>query len=381
MLVYGSVTLEKILWRKNMKITDIKVKVLKPLQYKFVWDERRPPQEIQNNVVTVKTDEGIEGHIITMWVPSGSALLVALPRLKDVLVGRDPWDIEAIWHELPESAFQQHDWATSAIDICLWDILAKKAGVPLYKLLGAYRNRVRAYASTVMYATDKEFIDLVLKCREEGFTACKLHGYAVPDKDIRLCRAVREAVGPNMDLMLDPVCAYDHKGAFEVGRVLEELKFYWYEAPIPDTDIEGLVDLTRALDIQIAATEFVFSNALCAFPQYLTRHAGDCLRMIGDLTGGITAMRKAAHLCEAFNVKLELHSYGTTLVQAAHLNVMLAMKNCDFFEFPVPQGILDIGMKDVIRVAEDGYVYAPTKPGLGYDIDWDAVKKLTIEEA
>ena len=102
--------------------------------------------------------------------------------------------------------------------------------------------------------------------------------------------------------------------------------------------------------------------------------------MVGDAAGGITAMRKTAHLCEAFNRNFEPHSYGTTLVQAAHLHVMLSMKNCDFMEIPVPQGILDVGMKDVIRVEKDGYVSAPTKPGLGYDIDWDTIKKLTVEE-
>ncbi len=231
-----------------------------------------------------------------------------------------------------------------------------------------------------MYATEQEFIDDVLKCRDEGFIAYKLHAYGVPHKDIRICRAVREAVGDTMDLMLDPVNAYDRKGAFEVGRVLEELKFYWFEASIPDGDIEGLVDLTNSLDIQISGCESIFDDPLDRYPEYLTRHACDSIRTVGNLAGGITVMKKAAALCEAFHTNYEPHSYGGTLVQAAHLHVMLGMRNCDFVELPVPQGILDIAMKDVIKVAKDGYVYAPTKPGLGYDIDWEVIDRLTIKE-
>jgi L-alanine-DL-glutamate epimerase-like enolase superfamily enzyme len=85
-------------------------------------------------------------------------------------------------------------------------------------------------------------------------------------------------------------------------------------------------------------------------------------------------------MCEGFNVNCEPHSYGSTLSQAAHLHVMLAIRNCDFFELPVPVGIFDVGMKDTIRIADDGCVHAPTKTGLGYDIDWDAVDNLTVKE-
>jgi len=360
-----------------MKITGVKVKTLRPLEFKFQWKEQWPPREIQNNVVTVETDEGISGHLIT-WLAPADTLKAAMTALKEIIVGRDPWDIEAIWYETQRLG-RGMNVVGSTVDICLWDIVAKRAGVPVYKLLGAYRDKIPAYASTVMYATDQEFVDLALACRKEGFTAYKLHAYGVPDKDIRVCRAVRQAVGDTMELMLDPVNAYDRRGAFRVGRALEELDFYWYEAPILDTDLYGLVDLTRSLDIQVAATESVFQG-LEFLPRYLTHHACDSLRMVGDAAGGITAMRKAAHLCEAFQAKFEPHSYGTTLVQAAHLHVMLAMKNCDFVEIPVPQGILDVGMKDVMRVAPDGCVYAPTKPGLGYDIDWEAVKALTVQE-
>ncbi len=121
-------------------------------------------------------------------------------------------------------------------------------------------------------------------------------------------------------------------------------------------------------------------GGLHAYPPYLTNHLGDILRGIGDLVGGITAMRKAAALCEAFGVKYEPHSYGSTMICAAHFHVMLAMHNCDFVELPVPYEPFEQGMLDVMRVGPDGLVHAPTKPGLGYEVDVDAIDELTVRQ-
>ena len=372
-----------------MKISDIKVRILKPMDWEHLLHERLgfPGYKVEPTVITVETDEGISGHFLSQY--GVAPLAVNVPFMRENLRGRDPYYIEALWGVVRALAEQYVSWPnrlSSAIDYCLWDILAKKAGVPLYQYLGAYRDKIRAYASVVKHQkdgkafwdSDQVYIDQAVKLKKEGFTAFKFHGYDVPDMDIRVCRAVREAVGDDMDLMLDPVCAYNRRDALRVGKVLEELNFYWYEDPIPGTDIEGLADLSQALDIPIATGETM--PALQFYSQYLVRHAGDIIRIVGCRAGGITAMMKLARMCEGFNVNCEPHSYGSTLSQAAHLHVMLAIRNCDFFELPVPVGIFDVGMKDTIRIAEDGYVYAPSKPGLGYDIDWDAVDNLTVKE-
>jgi L-alanine-DL-glutamate epimerase-like enolase superfamily enzyme len=228
-----------------------------------------------------------------------------------------------------------------------------------------------------MYGKIEEYVDVAMECKEQGFNALKLHAFGVPSKDIDVCRAVRDAVGDEMDLMLDPINAYDRRGAFIVGEVLEELNFYWFEAPIPDTDMQGLADLTRSLRIPITAAESVHGG-LRSYPPYLVGHVIDSIRSVGDRIGGISALRKTAALCEAFNVMYEPHSYGTTSIVAAHLAVMLAIHNCEFVELPVPQGIFDHGMKDVIRVNSEGFVEAPTKPGLGYEVDLDKIDDLTV---
>ncbi|GGM62036.1 mandelate racemase/muconate lactonizing enzyme family protein [Dactylosporangium sucinum] len=358
-----------------MKITEVSAQVLKPTEFEFQWKDQLPPRRVGMILLRIRDDEGHEGQCIT-WLAGPGQFEDALPRVRDTLVGRDPHDIEKFSYELTDNLTAPNA-VSSGVDIALWDLVGKIHEQPIYKLLGAARDRVRAYASTVRYDTVQEYVDLALQCRDEGFTAYKLHAFGVPDKDIEVCRAVREGVGDTMDLMLDPVNAYDRQGAFKVGKVLEELDFYWYEAPIEDADIQGLTDLTRHFSIPITAVESV-GGGLKFVPPYLVNHAVDSVRSVGDWTGGITAMKKTAALCEAFGVKFEPHSYGSTLIQAAHFHVMLAIHNCDLVELPVPTGVLDQGMKDTLRVNAEGYVDAPTKPGLGYEIDEDEIDNLTV---
>lgn len=360
-----------------MKIVDVRAHLLKNANEPHRWWESQTPVSPPNVYVRITTDEGIAGECIT-WSMRPSEFEGALASLRATLSGRDPHDVEAISYQLTDG-LNHPSSAASIVDICLWDILGKHHEVPVYKLLGAARDRILAYASTYFYETDQEYVDLALQCRELGFKAFKLHAYGEPDKDIRVCRAVHDAVGDTMDLMLDPVNRYDRVGATKVARALQELDFHWLEAPISDWDIEGLADLTRSFTLQITAAESV-AQGLRAYPRYLVGGVIDSVRGIGDRMGGISALRKSAALCEAFGTNFEPHSYGTTLVQAAHLNVMLAIHNCRYFELPVPPGFLSVGMRDRIDVASDGYVCGPTKPGLGYAVDADVIDGLIERE-
>src|SRR5258708_29733460 len=132
-----------------------------------------------------------------------------------------------------------------------------------------------------MYDTVPEYVQCAQEAYDQGFRALKLHAFGVPDKDIEVCRAVHKEFGDKMDLMLDPVNAYDRQGAFKVGRVLEELDFKWYEAPIADSDLNGLADLTRTFRIPIIAEESVVEG-LRWYPKYWTNHAIYGIRSVGD---------------------------------------------------------------------------------------------------
>jgi L-alanine-DL-glutamate epimerase-like enolase superfamily enzyme len=360
-----------------MKITDIKVHVLEPFEEKFLFKYEWDPMTVERVFLRIETDEGHEGQCLT-WLLAPGDILGKLPNYARKLIGRDPHDVEAISYELTDH-LRFPDAASSTVDIALWDALGKYHDEPIYRLLGAARDKIRAYASTVCYHNDQDWIDLALECRDQGFNAYKVHPYGIPDKDIPLARKLREAVGDTMDLMFDPVNAYDRRGAFKVAKVLEELNYYWFEAPIADTDLQGLTDLTRSFQIPITATESVDQGFL-AYAPYLKDHVVDGIRSVGDWIGGISAMRKSAALCEGFAVKYEPHSYGPTLIQAAHMHVMLSTHNADFIELPVPLGIMDEGMIDVIKPTADGFVEAPTKPGLGYEVDMDEIERLTVQE-
>ncbi|MEH7115196.1 mandelate racemase/muconate lactonizing enzyme family protein [Neobacillus niacini] len=358
-----------------MKIIDIIAHVIEPTGPIHFWDAA-PPQLWEHVFIRVLTDEGHEGHCIT-WLMGSAEFENKLLEYKAKLIGKDPHFVEAITQDLIKANLEIPNPSISALDICLWDLIGKKHKVPIYKLLGAARNKMCAYASTHTYPTDQEYVDIALECKERGFKAFKLHAYGDADKDIKVCRMVREAVGPELELMLDPVAGYEKQDALKVGRALDELNFTWFEAPILDSDIEGLVHLKSKLDTPIAAGEWNFQG-LRASTKYLRANAVDAIRTVGDWTGGISGMRKIAALSEAYNVKFEPHSFGPTLIQAAHFHVMLSMLHCDYVELPVPLETFEKGMKDVLELDENGYVHAPTKPGLGYEVDMDEIERLTI---
>ncbi len=360
----------------RIKIAEIKVHFFHPTPAIYQWKEEWAPRSLNHILLRVITDDGLEGHCLS-YLLSPMELRGALPGLRNTLIGRDPHEVEAISYELTDR-MERPTPVASAIDICLWDLIGKAHNEPIYRLLGVARTRIRAYASTFMCPTDEDYVKLALQCRDQGFTAFKIHPYGVARRDIETCRAVRKAVGDSMELMLDPVNSYTRREAATVAAALEELDFYWFEAPIPDSDIDGLRDLTRSFRIPIAGAEYV-NLGIKAYPQYLNNPACDIMRGIGDWIGGISALRKAAAMCEGHGVNFEPHSYGTVHIQAAHLHVMLSIHNCEFVELPVPLHCLDIGMQDTITIDKDGYVNAPTKPGLGYNVDWAQIEKHTAE--
>lgn len=329
----------------------------------------------------VLTDEGIEGD----YIASAGVLQEFARKFADgkkYLTGADPFDIEKI----EKSLALRLRWSNEVlcvVDVCLWDIIGKCLKLPIYKLCGGYRDKILAYASEVeplVGKRQKDRVKLALECVEKGYKAYKIHPpFQGWKKDIALCRAIREAVGDDIVLMFDPYSHdhYDRESAIKVGRAIEKLDYYWYEDMLPTTDIHGLADLCRSLDIKVLMGEYV--STISGYGEIIRNQATDSLRCIDGMVGGITSMIKVAHLAEAFNMKCEPHSYGNVLEQAAHLHVMLAIRNCDFFELPVPEGTYDQCMKDVIRIDREGFVHAPSKPGLGYEIDWEKIDEITAE--
>jgi L-alanine-DL-glutamate epimerase-like enolase superfamily enzyme len=339
----------------------------------------------QGRLASVVTESGIEGNFTLgtrYWHPDWNNE-GWLEYAKRLLVGKSVLDRPKFTSQwvAPKRRRGQSSYA-SVIDNCLWDILGKAVGLPVYKILGAYKERVLAYASSQHLRTVDQFVESALKCKAEGFKAYKIHPPEVgPDRgsdyklDMEVSKAVRKAVGDEFLLLMDPVGVYNRQEAMEVGRLMDQLHFVAYEDPIPTTDIEGYVELCRALDVPIHAGEFIFS--IYDYAEYIRRGAVDVVRFIVDNVGGITGGMKIAALAECFGMECAPHNWGDTLDHAVHFHCELAMPNNAFFEMTVPQGVLERSyMKDRIRIAQDGYVYAPTKPGLGYEIDRNVLDNL-----
>ena len=360
-----------------MKITDIKLHVLAQETEALVtsldglFEDSGPAGKIQYSLVRILTDAEIEGHYI-VWseVATGRphALAEVLRHFKPHLIGQDPLDRERIWQTLGAFWYGQKGPAFAAVDIALWDIAGKAASMPIYKLLGGYRDKVRAYASGNVQHRQDEVVRIGVEMKERGFTALKLH--PIP---IGLCGQLREEVGDEVDLIYDAVFAHTRHEAIKVGRELERLNYFWYEAPLPPDDVDGYAFLAQRLDIPLTV-ELLHKQQ---YAEFVRRQACSYLRTLSGIQGGITEMLKVAHLCESFGMNFEPHAYGGTMYQVANLHVILAIKNCALFEFPIHHGQIgcwDVGTTDVIRIDDEGYVHGPNKPGLGVDIDWGQVK-------
>jgi len=342
--------------------------------------------ESGDGLARVVTHSGIEGNYTLRrryWHPNWSNQ-GWVEFAKMVLIGKNALDragLTSQWDPV-ERRRGQSSYA-SAIDNCLWDILGKAVGLPVYQLLGAYRHRVLAYASSQHLNTVDDFVESVRKCKAEGFKAYKIHPPQLPPNgasdyklDMEVAKAVRHAGGDDFILLMDPVGAYSRREAMAVGRLLDELHFVAYEDPIPTTDIDGLAELARALDVPIHIGEFIFS--IYDYAEYIRRGAVDVVRFIVDNVGGMTAGMKIAHLAECFGMECAPHNWGDALEQAVHFHCELAMPNNVFYEMTIPQGTFDPPyIKDPIRISADGYVYAPSKPGLGYEINHDVLDNMT----
>jgi len=359
-----------------VKITDISVQVVDA--GKTMLFAERLIMNLANVVVRIKTDEGLEGVAGASTYLGATGVAAQVAELRPLLIGEDPLYRERIWQRLNEvSILMVPPHSIAVIDAALWDLAGRMAGLPVYKLLGAVRDRVPAYASSLTYTSLAEFqreIDGYLK---SGFKAVKLHVWGDPERDIELCRAIRAQVGPGIALMVDAVGSYSLNDALRVGRVLDALGFEWFEMPLRDSHIAAYKTLADALDIAVTSGE-VHTRSFEEAANYLTTGAWDIVRIDALISGGITGTKKAAALAEGLGLRCEIHSFGYTLNQAANLQVIGSAANAKYFECPMPVGTYGDGMRDVIDLEPDGTVCIPDKPGLGVDVDWEKMDAMTV---
>jgi L-alanine-DL-glutamate epimerase-like enolase superfamily enzyme len=327
-------------------------------------------------LVTLRTDEGHEGHAFLGSAMRSAALdaPALIQVLKPLVVGQDPLDRERLWQAMWQRQRGTTIRTIGAVDVALWDLAGKIAGLPIHRLLGSYRDRVPAYASSAVLPSKEAYADEAARFKTEGWTAYKIHPPTDPATDILVCEAVRRAVGDGYTVMLDSTWAYQYPEALRVGRVAETLGFHWYEDPLADDDLYNYVKLKQHLSIPILATEYA-PGGFTALAPWITARATDYLRGDVAVKGGITPLVKSAHLAEAFHMNFEIHHGGNSLNNVANLHVTMAIRNCEFFEVLLPAAAQKYGLREDIEVDAHGLGYAPAGPGLGAAIDLDLIAR------
>jgi L-alanine-DL-glutamate epimerase-like enolase superfamily enzyme len=315
-----------------------------------------------------------------------------------MLMGRDPFNREQIWQVLRErqrlNLASLHDGVLAVIDMALWDLAGRALGQPVYKLLGGYRDRVPAYASTMCgddfeggLDTPEAYAEFALWCKDRGYPAFKLHtwqppvpGAPDPKRDIAACTAVREAVGPDMPLMLDPYHYYSREEALYLGLELERLDYYWMEEPMDEHSMSSYVWLCENLSLPICGPETA-EGKMFTRAEWIKYGATDILRGgVGDV-GGITPLIKIAHLAEAFGMRMEVHGGGP-----GNLHALCAMGiPGEFYERGLLHPFVNYEQPPpwlnrlVDPMDDQGYVHVSQEPGLGWDINFDFIQANLLE--
>ncbi|WP_299845067.1 enolase C-terminal domain-like protein [uncultured Paracoccus sp.] len=309
----------------------------------------------------------------------GSARLAK--SLDAFLAGRIVHDREALWHDFRLrnrmwGHFPIYVWGP--IDCCLWLLAAEAADLPLYRYIGAARDSVPVYLSSMFLDTAAEYVAEARSAQAEGFAAYKLHppGRSV-EEDLQIHAAVRQAVGEGFPLMSDPVATLSLPDALRYGRGLEDLGFAWFEEPMADENIPALRELTRQLDIPVVGTETLAGHPY-SLADIVARNVVDVIRADVSWTGGVTGVLKSARLAEAFGMNCEIHTAIFHPLEMMNLHLCAAVRNCSYLELLAPVRDFAFGLKGQLPI-RDGIAHLPDAPGLGVELDWDLIENATME--
>lgn len=361
-----------------MKITDISVE-------RYKWRREKP---ISNGLhtyawagvtfVRVETDEGVTGIGLG---GRNRVELATVEQLKGRVLGEDPLDNERIWHKMwvPKTIGRRGftTRAISAIDIALWDIKGKVANMPLYKLLGGFRDWLPTYVAGGYYEEGKGLKELAREMEgyiQDGARAVKMKVGAVPiAEDVQRVKAARSAVGPDAKLMVDANCAYRYYEAIQLARRIEEFDPFWFEEPVQPDDYEGFEKIARATTIPIATGENEYTRY--GFRDLVATGAVPILNADAKHLGGVTEFMKVAALAQAHDLDVAPHG-----AQEVHVHLVAAISNGLILEFykETFDPMWGRVYHDTLELNDDGTVSPPTAPGLGINPDYEALAEYRV---
>lgn len=370
-----------------MRITNIRTIPLLGVTPDTGWAREPGPAENLHTLIEVRTDEGVSG--IGSSFTSQALVDGAVQLLKPMLIGENALEPDRISEKLHQMTFWQGRGgsvahAISGIDIALWDITGKALNQPVARLLGGYyRDRIKPYGS-LLFDEPEKLKEKLQAAVERGFRSLKLgwNGFGRVSKayDELLVKTARETVGPDVEIMVDAGGSEQHwphgyKWAIEAARMLHDYQVTWFEEALPPDDIAGFKLLKEHAPLPITTGEVLVRRQ--AFQPFIDQAAVDILQPDVTKCGGLSEVRKIAWAAYDHNVQIVSHGWNTAVGLAADLHLAAAMPVARWVEYITPSPYIEDIVSVPFQLDADGMLAIPTTPGLGLEIDWDGVERLS----
>lgn len=357
-------------------VKKIELFAIGPNGKKISWSSFLGPMSEAMIVTRLTFDNGLEGIAgLTTYTEHefDQTAFHSASLMAPFVLGRHLDEIPDIHQDMQGKYVPLKHLSSSLFDIALHDAKAKSLGLPIYKMLGAEQEKVRAYASSPVFDTISAYLTYCHAMLEQGFNAIKIHPPCVYETDRALVKALQaEFSGQNIGWSLDVDANYSLEEALSMGQLLDEYEWEFFEEPLPDANLAGYQELVSKLKLDVISGGNSLPHPLL-IAYGLQRGCWDRSRFDVTSIGGFTSATQVMKDTKAQNALAEVQSWGYTLTQAANLHIMLAHKNCHYFEQAAPYEKYEFGAKQVFRPDADGYIQAPSKPGLGVELDWEHI--------
>lgn len=392
-----------------MKITDVKAMILQYTYENGIADAQNYFSTRSCVIVQVFTNEGIVGigEAACFGGPAANTKYIVERELAPIIIGEDPTRIEYVWKKMFDRTRQHGRGAIimasmSGIDIALWDILGKIAGLPVYKLMGGYTDKLLPYASAGFYSAGKtaeKMAEEVESYFKQGYRYAKIKvgrnpevfmsplpnmnygeecNYSLEEdlERVRACCAVAKRYHGR--IMVDANNTWNTFTALQMCREFEKLGVFWIEEPLHLDNVEGSVELAAALDMPVAGYESE-TGGFYRFKELIERHAIDIVQCDVIWSGGFTECRKIANYALGHSMPVIPHVFSSAVSLVANMHFMASISNNGILEFDRNvYPLRDELLTEPVKLADDGYVHLPQGPGLGIELCQDTVKRYFV---
>ncbi len=371
-----------------MKIVDIKIIGLRGGTVEGGWADELKPEDDVHTLVEVISDEGVTG--VGSVFTSKALVLAAVQLLRPFLIGDRADEPARVSERLRQSTFWQGrggavEHAISGIDIALWDLFGKICNQPVSRLLGGnYRSKIKPYGS-ILFEEPGPLREKLYATVARGFKAIKLGWRPFGRRDAKtdelLIRTARDAVGPDIEIMVDAggseqYWPHGYKWALQTAKMLAGYDVVWFEEALPPDDLEGFIELRRHAPLPIATGECLTRRQ--SFRPFLERHAVDVIQPDCTKCGGLTEAWRIAWLAYEHNIQWVPHGWNTAVGLAADLQLTAAVPVARYVEYLTPSPYMEEIITEPFKVDAEGFLQIPEKPGLGIELNREGLKRYGI---